>query len=196
MAKANLKKRSKVLKVGINDSATSIVIKVDGKKRICPYYIRWANLLQRCYGHGARATMSEEWLHFSVFKKWMEQFDWKGQFLVSTVNSIGCTHFSKENCIFVPKEIKSVVSPPGRSTPLPVGVHDSVLSKINPYKCIFKFNGQIHYMGSYSTTQEAHSVYVHAHLDTIANLRPTLITPQMRKMMINTIHPDFVRPEY
>ena len=86
-----------VFGVGIND-ADYVVQKfetigyVDGKQErklvwACPYYRAWKNMLARCYYHkvqGNRPTysgciVSEEWLRFSNFRRWMANQDFEGK---------------------------------------------------------------------------------------------------------------------
>lgn len=60
----------KVYGVGINDSGYNIQKK--GKGYICPYYLKWRNMLQRCYSQNSYkgCVVCEEWKIFSMFKKW------------------------------------------------------------------------------------------------------------------------------
>ena len=82
-----LKRKSKLVSgVGINDADYEVqkYTVVSGKRKriwICPYYITWTHMLQRCYSEKSQlkhptykgCTVCDEWLIFSNFKTWMEQ---------------------------------------------------------------------------------------------------------------------------
>ena len=105
-----MKPKKLVYGVGINDAdysvaKTEVIGHVDGKrkqKRVwgCPYYEVWANMLKRCYSakcQGKQPTykgcsVSEEWLRFSNFGRWMEVQDFEGKQLDKDL-AIGILHF-------------------------------------------------------------------------------------------------------
>lgn len=63
--------------------------------KMCPYYMRWMSMIQRCYDKGALSrdtkyvgvTVCDDWLTFSKFKAWMQQQDWKGKELDKFLNA-------------------------------------------------------------------------------------------------------------
>lgn len=59
--------------VGINDAGYPIQKK--GLGYVCPYYLKWRNMLQRCYCPKAKynegATVAKDWHKFSNFKLWV-----------------------------------------------------------------------------------------------------------------------------
>lgn len=67
----------KICGFGINDLESAISHL--GEK--CPYYIKWTQMLHRCYSINRMKThptylgtaVSEDWLYFSNFKSWMER---------------------------------------------------------------------------------------------------------------------------
>ena len=70
-----------VFGVGINDADYVIKVKVDGGYQDCPYYLKWKEMLRRCYSNRVASYhptykdcyVCEDWLIFSNFKKWMEK---------------------------------------------------------------------------------------------------------------------------
>jgi len=58
--------------VGINDAGYPTQEK--GKGYICPTFLKWRNMLQRCYSNLAYedASVIDDWKTFSVFKEWIE----------------------------------------------------------------------------------------------------------------------------
>ena len=87
-----------VVGVGINDANYVVkkFTKVNGKQTLvsfCPYYVRWHEMLQRCYSPNVRSNcclgheVCPEWLRFSNFRAWMAQYDgvWEGRDLDKTI---------------------------------------------------------------------------------------------------------------
>ena len=78
--------------VGINDANYKIYTSMDINGRrsvyICPYYVKWKSMIERCYSPQFQrdidsvyygCTVSEEWKKFSNFKAWMEKQNWVGR---------------------------------------------------------------------------------------------------------------------
>ncbi|UZZ63964.1 hypothetical protein A71_158 [Escherichia phage A7_1] len=88
---------------GINDAGYN----VRPDEKMCPFYMRWMSMLQRCYDQGALSrdpsyegtTVCEEWLRFSNFKAWMQTKDWKGKCLDKDLK--GGKVYSPETCLFI-----------------------------------------------------------------------------------------------
>ena len=109
--------------LGINDADYSVRLQeevpmVEGKKRQritwrCPYYSRWASMFMRCYSIAYQdkyptyrgCSVSDEWLLFSNFKKWMEQQDWEGKQLDKDLLVEGNKVYSPDTCVFVEERI-------------------------------------------------------------------------------------------
>ena len=104
--------------VGINDADYVVVkwetIEVKGvrkRKRVweCPYYRAWANMLERCYSTKFQernptykgCSVSEEWLTFSNFRRWMESQDWEGMQLDKDILFAGNNVYSAKTCVFI-----------------------------------------------------------------------------------------------
>jgi len=95
--------------VGINDADYHVAQSVNGKIVKCEYYARWHNMLQRCYDTKWLAryktyegcAVCDEWLTFSNFKRWMEQQDWRGNFLDKDIIDAAKKIYSPSTCRFV-----------------------------------------------------------------------------------------------
>lgn len=122
-------KNKKVEGVGINDADYEVVstCKETGKRKFCPYYLTWRNMLKRCYNKKYQQTqptymvceISEEWILFSTFKCWMERQEWKGNQLDKDLLGDGKL-YSEENCTFIPQGLNKLItnfSRTGRSLP-------------------------------------------------------------------------------
>jgi len=128
-----MKAKKLVYGVGIND-ADYVVEKRetirygDGKQKyklvwVCPYYLAWRNMLQRCYSSKLQerqptykgCSVSEEWLTFSNFKRWMECQDWEGMQLDKDILFEGNKVYSAETCVFVTKVVNLFTTDCGAS---------------------------------------------------------------------------------
>lgn len=93
-----MSKKKLICGVGINDLPYTKINRVElprergGKRKRkivweCPYYKRWVNMIYRCYS-GVHipyksCIVSQPWLTFSNFRKWMVTQDWEGSTLDS-----------------------------------------------------------------------------------------------------------------
>ena len=117
-----LRTRKLVCGVGINDADYVVkkveTIEVNGvrKHRLvweCPYYRAWKNMLQRCYSAKYQkkcptylgCSVSEEWLRFSNFRRWMEEQDWECKQLDKDLLLEGNNVYSEETCVFVTQTV-------------------------------------------------------------------------------------------
>ena len=114
-----------VFGVGINDADYVVQKKVTigyvngvRKQRIvwmCPYYQAWTDMLKRCYSTKFQerwptykgCSVSDEWLTFSNFKRWMESQDWEGKQLDKDILFSGNKVYSEETCVFVTSTVNS-----------------------------------------------------------------------------------------
>ena len=118
-----MKDKRLVYGVGIND-ADYVVEKretigyVNGVQKqklvwVCPYYRVWSNMLMRCYSAKYQerqptykgCSVSEEWLTFSNFRRWMEEQDWEWMQLDKDILFNGNKVYSVETCVFVTKAV-------------------------------------------------------------------------------------------
>lgn len=80
-------------------------------EKMCPFYMRWMSMLQRCYDEGALSrdpsyqgvTVCDQWLTFSAFKSWMETKDWQGKCLDKDLK--GGMVYSPETCLFISQDL-------------------------------------------------------------------------------------------
>ena len=117
-----MKAKKLVCGVGINDADYVVkkmeTIEVNGvrKHRLvweCPYYRAWKNMLQRCYSAKYQkkcptylgCSVSEEWLRFSNFRRWMEEQDWGCKQLDKDLLFEGNNVYSEETCVFVTQTV-------------------------------------------------------------------------------------------
>ena len=108
-SKSSLAKRVPLFGVGINDAEYKVKYGT-GKDRItCPYYARWQSMIMRCHSKKYHVknptyigcTVIAEWLVFSVFKEWMEGYQWEGLSLDKDLLVQGNKVYSPETCLFI-----------------------------------------------------------------------------------------------
>lgn len=102
--------------VATNDSDYKTELLIDGKRFVCPFYMKWTRMLQRCYSEKYTTKNPSykdvkacyEWLVFSNFKAWMIGQDWNGNELDKDILIQGNKVYSPETCLFVSHEINSL----------------------------------------------------------------------------------------
>ena len=174
-----MKDKKLVYGVGVND-ADYVVEKRetirygDGKQKhklvwVCPYYLAWMNMLRRCYYtkfHESRPTyigcsVSDEWLTFSNFKRWMEDQDWDGKQLDKDLLFDGNKVYSAETCVFVTKAVNLFTTDSGASRGewlIGVSWHkgaDKFLSR-----CSNPFTKKREHLGYFDCEVEAHQAWL------------------------------------
>ena len=165
-SKNSLSNRKLIYGVGINDANYLTQIKIDGKVSICPYYLRWKNLITRCYSSIAlkkRPSYSDcflcvEWLTFSNFKNWMKGCEWEGMHLDKDILKHDNKEYSPEFCIFVPMEVNVLFTDHGAARgDYCQGVTYDKTSSIYLSQC--SVNGKNKTIGRFKTEKEAATYY-------------------------------------
>ena len=158
-------KNKLVYGVGVNDYPHATYI----NRVPIPAYKCWISMLRRCYSANhyptyAGCVVCDEWLRFSVFKKWYDQQgDVTGLSLDKDILSgelIGKV-YSPETCVFVPTglNVLFVDHAKGRGK-YPQGV--------DYMKHVHKFRAQIRryskkvFLGTYPTQEDAEIAYLYA----------------------------------
>lgn len=115
-------KRKPVYGVGINDADYKLYEKekVDGKVRnlwICPFYVKWVSMLQRCYSERfflkypsyIGCSVVPEWLYFSKFRLWMLEQNWEGKELDKDILFPGNKIYGPDTCVFVDARVNTLM---------------------------------------------------------------------------------------
>jgi len=164
--------------VGVRD--TDYVVKkaetigyIDSKRKqktvwVCPYYIKWTNMLKRCYSEDCQnnqptykgCTVCPDWLYLSNFINWVDEQpnrDWvtcqlDKDFLVAD-NKV----YSPNTCVFISSRLNKFITDSG-------GSRGEYLLGVSLYKRNGKFKAQCsdpfrengEYIGYFDTELEAH----------------------------------------
>ncbi len=167
------RKKGLLFGVGINDVNTPTKYKVFPEERVpsggfrrkaCPYYNKWSSMMERCYSTKCQeryptyigCTVSEAWLYFSNFKKWMKTQVWEGLQLDKDLLYEGNKVYSEDTCVFIHGRVNNFTIDRGAVRgKLLIGV----FLEYGKYKaqCRNSFTlGGSTYIGSYDTELEAH----------------------------------------
>jgi hypothetical protein len=160
------KNRRPVQGVGINDADYVIGYIIGGKHITCPFYRKWAGMLNRCYSEKTHkenptykdCTVCDEWLTFSTFKSWMIKQDWKGNHLDKDILIQGNRVYSPKACIFVSHKINTLIIPHSKKRKgLSTGVF--IRSKGGKFIATCSDGKRVKTVGYYDTDEEARLAY-------------------------------------
>lgn len=164
--KKSLSQRNPLCGVGINDAAYVVQPVVFGKKLVCPIYARWSDMITRCYSTRFKnrnktykdCAVCDEWLTFSTFSGWMITQDWRGKELDKDVLVQGNKIYSPETCLFVSKEVNSLLIKNRSSRgDLMIGVcFDRSTGK---YMAFSRMAGKFKNLGRFDSELDAHNAY-------------------------------------
>ena len=183
--------------VGIND-ADYVVVEwetigyVNGKRKLklvwmCPYYRVWHNMLNRCYSTKYQerqptyvgCSVSEEWLRFSNFKRWMECQDWEGMQLDKDLLFEGNKVYSGDTCVFVTKAVNTFTLDSGASRgECLIGVNWHKENSKFSSKCSNPFTKKREHLGYFNCEEQAHEVWLKRKLE-LAHLLAAEQTDEM-----------------
>jgi len=160
----SIAKRSLVFGVGINDSDYIVNPLVNGVRVTCQYYIKWKDMLRRCYcpkrlkknASYIDCDVHTEWMLFSKFKSWMESQDWKGKELDKDILIQGNKTYSQYACVFIDRELNALLCDCKMSRgKYKIGVY----KKGNKYTAQLKVKDSPSHIGYFKTESEAHEAY-------------------------------------
>lgn len=179
---------------GINDVKYSITKteNVNGKFKItwrCPYYVDWANMLERCYSLKFKerrntykdCTICDDWRCLSDFIKWVDSQPNKGWMncqLDKDLLLLGNKHYSPQTCVYISGSLNSFMIDGNkvRGSCMIGASYQPEGSNKNPYdsKCSNPFTGKADYLGIFPTELEAHKAWQakkHEHACKLAELQ-------------------------
>lgn len=170
-----LYKRTKLIHgIGINDADYNIARYglVGDKNQIiwrCPYYIRWKNMLARCYSEKYREKrptyidcyVVDQWKYFSNFKAWMETQDWEGKDLDKDILFKNNKAYGPDTCVFVDdKTNKFLVDRAANRGEFPIGVCWHIPKGLYMAQCWSVKTGKQKNLGYFRTPEEAHQAWL------------------------------------
>lgn len=172
--KRSISLRRKVLSIGINDADYITGIVVNGKAITCPYYLRWRNMIIRCYSKTFRSRnrtynkcyVCDDWLIFSAFKSWMIKQKWSDKHLDKDCIIPGNKIYSPDFCSFIDSETNMLLTDSGRSRgKYKIGVSFHKRDKV--FQSNVRVLNKLNYLGSYETEKQASDAYIKAKVEII-----------------------------
>ena len=160
--------------IGINDADYKISSYVDGKLVFCPYYMKWKDMICRCYSTKVSVrqltykdcTVTDDWLTFSSFKVWMKKQNWKGNELDKDILKQGNKIYSPSTYLFVSRAVNMLLNDNKASRgDFPVGV--SINKNTGKFRARFTVNGKEKHIGTFDTQDEAYDSYKLAKYESI-----------------------------
>lgn len=129
-------------------------------------YKRWKSMLERCYCPKSLkihptykgCTVSDEWLVYSNFERWMVNQDYKDKHLDKDIINPKNKIYSSENCALVSGAVNSLLLGRGNSRgKYPKGV--SWRKDVNKFQSQVSDTAKTVHLGVYESEVEAHSAY-------------------------------------
>lgn len=161
--------RKPIFGVGTNDADYMVQPTVNNKQITCPVYMKWKQMLQRCYSEDSLIKhptyigcyVASDWLLFSTFSKWFNDNNINGLELDKDLKIKGNKIYSPDTCLFVPHEINSLLTNCiGRIAPFQNG--SSFHKASGKIQCAITIDGKQRYLGLFSNHEDASSSYIAA----------------------------------
>lgn len=190
-------RRKLVHGVGINDADYEVCRWVNGELIRCPFYMKWDNMLKRCYYKISQKRNSSyqgchvdpSWHSFMAFRSWMERQDWQGKDLDKDLLGNG-KWYSPETCVFVPRALNSFTTDrAAKRGKWPIGVcFDRESQK---FIANIGVNGKNKNLGRFKTALEAHLAWVQAKsalaLDWIERMTDRRVKDALHRFIVKII---------
>lgn len=163
----SISQRRPIFGVGINDADYITSPTIDGRQLVCPYYLKWSRMIQRCYSDKFKlkyptykdCTADPVWHKFSAFKEWMQGKDWHNKELDKDILFYGNKVYGPDKCLFVSRRVNVFLTDRGGSRgDWPIGV--SFCKKTGKYRSMInRTAGKPTYIGHFVTPEEAHAAW-------------------------------------
>lgn len=198
-----MKNQKNVFWVGINDSETPVrkTKTINGKTNqlwICPMYKTWSAIMIRCYSpvwHIRQptyigCTVADEWLKFSVFRKWMILQDWERMAIDKDILFPGNKVYAPDKCIFISQQLNNFLTDRvNHRGEWPLGVTLDKRDGKFQGKCSNPFTGKREALGYFTNPESAHEAWrrrKHEHALRYADMQTDQrIAEALRKRYIN-----------
>jgi len=160
--------RNLVYGVGVNDSNYVVQPTINGKRVVCPFYMAWQGMLERCYSAKFQAkqptyigcSVAPEWWSFMTFRAWMTMQDWQGRELDKDLLFPGNKVYSSTTCVFISSGLnRFTLDRAAARGEWPIGVCWHKREGKFRASCSNPFTGKLEYLGYYTCPDEAHEAW-------------------------------------
>ncbi len=182
-------RRSLVFGVGINDSPYNTSNTENGKLIPCPLYSQWKAMLQRCYCPKWKAryptydacTIATEWLRYSNFLVWADQYDWVGKHLDKDLLIKGNKLYGPDTCLWIDPNInRLLLNSVKRRGTCPIGVSELV----GKYIARISINGKMQTIGLFGSVEEASSAFLKAKAAHVSSIAISQTNAQLKDALL------------
>ena len=154
---------------GINDLDEPTEFYTGRRRRGCPFYRTWVDMLQRAYSKKWKekhptyegVTATPEWWSRRAFTEWMRGQEWEGRQLDKDILRPGNKIYGPDTCLFVPREINTLL----RNTASVRGTYPEGVSYDKEHKKLrsrIKINSKTMYLGDFTDVNEAEAAFLRA----------------------------------
>jgi len=164
---------------GINDADYLVKPIIKGKRRKCPYYERWTNMLSRAYSpiyHEKQptyrdVTVCDEWKSFMSFRRWMIKQDWQKKELDKDILFPNNRVYSPSTCVFVSREVNALFAK-GKTVKSKYKIGVSFHNNSGKFRSRINIHGKENSLGYYDTENDANQAYLIAKANHIKTFYP------------------------
>lgn len=180
--------------VGINDADYVTEPTINGKRTICPIFMVWRGMIERCYSNSFQKRhqtyigcyVVKEWLRFSKFSAWMKAQDWQGKELDKDLILTGNKIYCPEYCCFVDSMTNSfTISCAANRGEYLVGVNwHKKMAKFRA-QCRNPFTKKREHLGYYDNEKDAHFAWLQRKREIACHLAEKQKDPRVAKALRN-----------
>jgi len=159
-------KRRLAFGVGVNDAPYLTQPIINGKKVICPFYLKWSSMMRRCYSETYQSnqptyigcSVAQEWHTFMDFREWMERQEWEGNELDKDILRPGNKVYGSDTCVFVDRATNALLNNNAtKRGEWPIGVFYHKPSR--KFMALCRSAGKKVFLGRYDTAEAAHNAW-------------------------------------
>ena len=181
--KSSIARRKPVYGVGENDADYITAPMANGKPIKDPAYVAWASMLMRAYAQKYHAryptysdiTVCSEWHSFRAFRAWWlanYREDWQ---LDKDLLTVGNREYGPDTCIYIPVWINTFTVDRGAARGgFPIGACLHNQTGLYKSECSNPITGKRHYLGCFTTPEEAHEAWIKCKLSLAEQLKPDM----------------------
>lgn len=164
---------------GVNDADYAVRPIINGKGVMCPAYVAWKNMLERCYSEKyqerwatyAGVTVCDEWRSFMKFREWWIENHVDGWPLDKDLLTDN-RQYSPENCIYIPSWLNNFTTDSKAARgEFPVGVHYEGSRGLFRSQCNNPATGKQALIGRFKTQETAHLAWRARKLEYAAQMK-------------------------